>query len=136
LQFGANPNIVAFDSSTPVTEALTHRNLPLTMFLVRNGAKPTKSAGLSAEVLSLAVEAGSLPLLKELIQAGWDPKRLPRKPLLNPLSTAVKAENYRLVKLLVDNGADPSRASAFQAAPLALAAGAKDERILRYLQRS
>lgn len=135
MAHGANPNLVGDHSETPLFLALKHQNQALATFLVRNGAVPTGNAAVDLEVLCAAVELGSLALLRELIENGWDPKRLPSDPLALPLSFAVQAENFGMVKLLVEHGADPERKAYFSEAAIDLAREAKDKRILRFLER-
>jgi len=152
---GANINDAAPDGSTPLLVASASEvaiaskdyklnvrpsdHEKLAIFLLENGADPSKTDELGRTPLHVAVETGRVELVKALLAHGANPNARMTKnepPLpgdyaarngfvgATPFWVAARASDLKLMNVLVAGGADPNIPAADGTTPLMVAAGA------------
>jgi ankyrin repeat protein len=105
LQLGANPNILRGRYHSPLRAAIIGGYADIVRTLLEHAADISlEPIGDSASLLSLAVESGSLDILKLLASSGLDfESNLPEHD--HPLIMACAAGNLAMVKLFLERGA-------------------------------
>ena len=106
LLLGADPNLAAFDGSTPQYVACKKGNTELVRALSFCGADPHAEVNAMGETpLHVACHRGHAECVDELCLSGADPNRRQRDGS-SPLHSAAKANRLEVAKVLLGTGAD------------------------------
>lgn len=104
LKAGANPN-AADGRGTALSDAISQKLYDLALALLDRGAEPDKTVGQEANPpLLMACQAGTLPLVRRLIEQGADVNR-PGFSDRTPLHSAAAIGSVEIVRLLLESGA-------------------------------